>query len=323
MPNTPKKILITGATGFIGKYIVEHALKNGYEVYLAVRDKSDFSRIADLDFKKITVDFSSEESIANSFSLDIVFDTVVHSAGVKSCFVASDYYTHNVALTKNLCAVLHKRKLLKGKFIYMGSLAALGPGDKVSLADITENKAAKPISDYGKSKLLAEKEVVRSGLNYTILRPTAVYGKGTSDYNGLVKIVKKGLAVYTAKPSQRLSFIHAEDVARIVFMTDDFLQKNQTFNVSDGIDYTLASIYEIVASALKVKIRLRLRIPFFLVLAMAHYNHYIEKIFKIENALNSIEKANEVTAHNWKCSAKKLKDELGFWALHTLKEIID
>ncbi len=322
MPNTPKKILITGATGFIGKYIVEHALQNGYEIHLAVRNKSDTSRIAHLNFKKIVVDFSSEESIDRSFSSDVVFDTVVHNAGIKSCFTTNDYYTYNTVLTKNLCTVLQKRRLLKGKFIYIGSLAALGPGDKTSLTGITENKAAKPISDYGKSKLLAEKEVVRSGLNYTILRPTAVYGKGTSDYNDLVKIVKKGFAIYTAKPSQRLSFVHAEDVARVVFMTDDFLQKNQIFNVSDGVDYTLASIYEIVASALNVKIRLKLRIPFFLVLAMAHYNHYIERIFKIENALNSIEKAKEVTAPNWKCSAKKLKDELGFMALHTLKEII-
>jgi nucleoside-diphosphate-sugar epimerase len=170
---------------------------------------------------------------------------------------------------------------------------------------------------------LAEKEVVRSGLSYTILRPTAVYGKGTSDYNALVKIVKKGFAVYITKPCQRLSFVHAEDVAIVVFLTDKLSQKNQVFNVSDGVDYTLASIYEIMASALKVKLMLKLRIPFFLVLAVAQYNHYIERFFKIENALNSFEKANEVTAPNWKCSSKKLKDRLGFKAVHTLKEIID
>ena len=321
--SSKKRILITGATGFIGKYIVEHALKNDYEVFLAIREKSDTSRISHLNFKKIVLDFSSQETISKSLSSNIIFDTVIHNAGLKASFIKSDYHKYNVELTKNICTVLKKKKLLKGKFIYISSLAALGPGDKISLEDITENRVEKPISSYGKSKLLAEKEVLESGLNYTILRPTAVYGQGTSDYKDLIKITKNGFVIYTANPNQHLSFIHAEDVARVVFLTDKILHKNQIFNVSDGKDYTLTSLYEIVASALKVKIKYKFKIPFFLVLTVAQFNYYIEKFFKITNSLNSIEKANEVTALNWKCSAKKLKNELNFTALHSLKEIID
>ena len=324
MPHKVKKtVLITGATGFIGKYIIEQALKSDYEVFIAVRKESDTSRINGLNFKKILVDFSSEETINTSFSSTIVFDTVVHNAGVKTCLDKDNYYKFNTELTRNLCKVLHKRKALTGKFIFISSLAAIGPGDKEVLEDITESKEEKPISQYGHSKLLAEKEVLKSGLDFIILRPTAVYGMGTSDYTGLIKVVRKGWAIYMAEPSQHLSFVHAEDLARIVFLADNITNGNQIFNVSDSIDYTLESFYEIVASGVGVKTKFKVRVPFFIVKNIAQFNHYTEKFLKIENALNSIEKANEVTALNWKCSAEKLVNAIGFTATHSLMEIID
>ncbi len=317
-----KVILITGATGFIGKYIVEHALKNNYEVYIALRKTSNTSRINHLKFNKIIVDFSSEESINKSFPDAVFFDAVIHNAGVTSCFLKEDYYKHNAELTKNLCVVLERRKLLKGKFIYTSSLAALGPGTNSLEEDITEVKQPNPISSYGRSKLLAEKEVISSGVNYTILRPTAVFGEGTSDYKDLISVVKKGFAIYTASPKQQLSFIHADDIAKVVFLALNSPDKNQIFNLSDGESYTLASVYQTVASSLNKQIRFKFRVPLFIVFGVAKLNYYLEKFFKIKNALNSIEKANEVTALSWKCSAQKIKTELNFKASHSLKEII-
>jgi nucleoside-diphosphate-sugar epimerase len=317
-----KVILITGATGFIGKYIVEHAIKNNYEVFIAIRGTSNTARINHLRFKTILVDFSSEESIYKSFPKTICFDAVVHNAGVTSCFLKEDYHKYNVELTKNLCAVLVKQSMLKGKFIFTSSLAALGPGTNNLEEDITELKSPRPISSYGSSKLLAEKEVMSSGVNYTIIRPTAVFGEGTLDYKDLISIVKKGLAVYTASPKQQLSFIHANDIGKAIFLILDSSGKRQVFNLSDGQQYTLASLYQTVASSLNKEIRFTFRIPLIVVFGVANFNHYLEKYFKIQNALNSIEKAKEVTALNWRCSAQKIRTELGFKASHSLKEII-
>ena len=319
MDGHKKKVLITGATGFIGKYIVEQALENDYEVFLALRKQSHIPSIDGLSFRKISMNFSSQSSIASSLPSNIVFDTVVHNAGVKACSNKEDFYKYNTELTQNLCHALREKKALRGKFIYMSSLAALGAGDEKSLGDLTEIKEEKPISHYGRSKLWAEKEVLKSGLDHIILRPTAVYGKGTSDYKYLIKLIKKGLAVYTAKPHQKLSFVHAADVAKSVFMVDRIANENQVFNVSDGVEYTLQSVHQTIADALGVKIKFKVRVPFFMVKGMVLFNHYL----KIENALDSVDKAREVTALNWKCSAQKLKDEIGFKASHLLKEIID
>ncbi len=314
-----KKVLMTGATGFIGRYIVEQALKNSYKVFVALREQSNTTRIDDLNFQKIPMDFSSQSTIESSLSPNMTFDTVIHNAGVKACPNKEDYYKYNTELTQNLCNALQEKQALKGKFIYMSSLAALGPGDEKTLNDIMETQEENPISHYGRSKLLAEKEVLKSGLDYIILRPTAVYGEGTSDYRGLIKVVKKGWVVYTAKPNQNLSFVHAEDVARSVFMADSQVKENEIFNVSDGNEYTLESVYQTIASVLGVKTKFKVKIPFFMVKGMALINHY----FKTESALDSVEKAREVTALNWKCSAEKLTGEIGFKASHSLKEIID
>ena len=320
--NKKKVILITGATGFIGKYIVEHALKNNFEVFIAVRSTSNLSRISHLKFEAIMVDFSSEETIYKSFPKTICFDAVVHNAGVTSCFLKEDYYKYNVELTKNLCAVLEKQNMLKGTFLFTSSLAALGPGTNNLKEDITELKTPSPISNYGRSKLLAEKAVISSGLDYTIIRPTAVFGEGTLDYKDLISIVKKGIAIYTANPKQQLSFIHADDIGKAVFLILNNSHKRQVFNLSDGKSYTLASVYQIVASSLNKEIRFKFRIPSFLVFGVATLNYYLEKHFKIKNALNSVEKAKEITAFNWSCSALKIRSELGFKAQHSLKEII-
>ncbi len=323
MADLQKKILITGATGFIGKYIVEHALKNNFEVYIAVRKTSSIKRINAFKFHTIQVDFSSEETINASFSSDLIFDVVVHNAGVKSSSAKALFYKYNVELTKNICTVLRKRKLLKGRFVYISSLAALGPGDPKLLNDITEEQLQQPISHYGKSKLRAEKEVVSSGFPYVILRPTAVYGVGSLDYKDLINVVNRGVAVYTANPKQSLSFIHAEDVAKVIFLSLILKVENQCFNLSDGHKYTLESVYNTVSKSLNKPLKWRFQIPLFLVYSVAYVNSLIERFFKIENALNSIEKATEITAMNWTCSATKLKLKLKFKPSHTLSEIIN
>ena len=318
-----KKILITGATGFIGKYLIEHALKNNYTVFIALRKTSNTSRINHLKWTKIEVDYTTEATIDNAFKHAPAFDIIIHNAGVKSCYSKNEYFQYNTELTKNLCTVIYNRKLVKDQFIYISSLAALGPGDPKTLEEINENAIQNPISDYGRSKLTAEKELIKSRLKYIIIRPTAVYGEGTSDYDDLISIVRKKTAIYPTTPKQKLSFIHADDVANLVFLAINNKNSNQVYNATDGNEYTLKLFYEIIAASLQVEIKYKIQIPFLLLKTIALFNQYKQKVFKIENSLNSLEKANEVVALNWGCSAQKAKKELNFKTLHSLKEITE
>ena len=122
-----KKILVTGATGFIGKYIVEEALANNFRVYIALRSNSEISRIHDLEYHPLLIDYSTKETIASAFVDSCRFDEVIHNAGVKSSVDPMDYYRSNAKLTGNLCEVLLENNLVKGRFIYISSLAAVGP----------------------------------------------------------------------------------------------------------------------------------------------------------------------------------------------------
>lgn len=318
MKQKKKKVLITGATGFIGRYLVEAAIANGFEVYITIRKSSRFNHLKPLGVQTILMDFTSEETIRQSFKKvpSIVFDSIIHNAGVKNLFKFEEFVRYNTQLTRDLCAAVQTLNLLSGQFIYISSLAASGPGNPETMEQITERKVAMPISAYGKSKLLAEQRIKESGIDYLILRPTAVYGKGTSDFKDVVLGIKTGVAVFFTSKQQTLSLIHAADLASICFACIDKGLKNDTFLLTDGKSYTIDTFNEILAKSTNSKIRWNIRIPTKIIRSAA----YLQGRLRIKSSLNSTDKANEVLAMNWHCRSDKLYAATGYTIRHHLED---
>ena len=95
------KILITGASGFIGSFIVEEALKRGFETWAAVRKSSSKAFLQDEHIHFIELNLSSEEALKEQLQ-DHAFDYVVHAAGVTKCLNKQDFRRINTEGTKNL-----------------------------------------------------------------------------------------------------------------------------------------------------------------------------------------------------------------------------
>ena len=318
---TTKRILITGATGFIGKYLIEEALNNNFEVYIALRKESKKEHLSAYKVKYITLDYTSFETIVADFKAQFkepyFFDYILHNAGVKDAVNSSEFYRYNSTLTLDLACAIKSLNLLKYEFVYMSSLAASGPGNPDNMENIIEEKHSKPISAYGRSKLLAEKHLKSSGLSYLILRPTSVYGQGTKDFDFLVSSLKKGICIYPGSKKQNISFIHAEDLAKICFACIEQEINYQTFLVSDSRIYTTEDFYSLLSKQLKSKIIVNFKIPEFIILSTA----WIQQVLGIKSPLNSIDKCKEVLALNWKCKSSKLYSTINYEPIHQVSEI--
>ena len=178
------KILITGASGFIGSFIVEEALRRGYETWAAVRGSSKKDFLQDDRIHFIELNLSSQEQLETQLK-DHIFDYVVHAAGVTKCLNTADFRRINTEGTKNLVRALIKLQIPLKRFVYLSSLSVYGAiHEQQPYVEIKETDTPQPNTEYGKSKLEAEQWLESNQIShlssltfpYVILRPTGVYG---------------------------------------------------------------------------------------------------------------------------------------------------
>ena len=172
------KILITGASGFIGSFIVEEALRRGFETWAAVRKSSSREYLQDERIHFIELNLSSEEKLVEQLR-GKDFDYVVHAAGVTKCLNKADFRRINTNGTKNLVDALLEVKMPLKRFVFVSSLSIFGAiREQQPYGEIRETDTPQPNTAYGRSKLEAEAylDSLGSRVPYIILRPTGVYG---------------------------------------------------------------------------------------------------------------------------------------------------
>ena len=192
-----KKILITGASGFIGGFLVKEALNRGYETWAGVRSTSSRVNLQDERIRFIDLKYSDRESLTAQLA-DFVrehgpWDYVIHNAGLTKTLDKRNFYRINAQNTANLIEALAASGCKPEKFLLMSSLSSYGRGDEKTFRPISLDDPQLPDTDYGKSKLEAENYLRhQSYFPYVILRPTGVYGPGEKDYFMEIKSVKSG-----------------------------------------------------------------------------------------------------------------------------------
>jgi nucleoside-diphosphate-sugar epimerase len=201
----PDRVLITGATGFVGSHVARVFVRTGYEVRCGVRASSDPSRISDLDVRLVPLDLGDRPEDL-PLAVENV-DLVVHAAGITRARRAEDYRSVNAEGTRRLAAAALEAGVRR--FVLISSLAARGPDDS------TKDGRDHPESLYGRSKLEAEKHLrsLGDGMEAVVLRPSGVYGPRDTDLLPLFKMASAGwLPVPSGAGS--LQPVYAEDVAR-------------------------------------------------------------------------------------------------------------
>lgn len=305
-----ERVLITGASGFVGYHLIEAATKAGLEVHAGVRPGSKADHLKSFDLSYSTPDYSDPLSLKKELE-ENQYEYIIHAAGSTKATSEQEYEKVNAFYTKNLAMAADKASIPLKKFVFISSLAALGPAAYQEINPIRENRTAMPLTAYGRSKLLAEKYLAAmEGLPLVVLRPTAVYGPREKDIFLLFKAIHRGLDPYIGRKPQRLSFIYVKDLANVAIKAL-LLNKNQeSYNLSDGNSYDRYALADI-SMRLLGKRAFRFHLPVAMVKGMAKM---LEAAYATEGkvpALNK-EKLAELTAGNWNCSIEKIKKELGF-----------
>jgi nucleoside-diphosphate-sugar epimerase len=312
-----QRVLITGASGFVGYHLIEAALAKGLEVFAAVRKTSDVSHLQHLPINYSYTNFNSIESMQKEIE-ENQYDFIIHGAGVTKAITQDDYNKVNAGYAYNLAKATQQSRGSFKKMVVLSSLAAVGP-----LADIdgliTENTPLAPVTAYGRSKKLAEEQLATIDLPLIILRPTAVYGPRERDIFILFKSIKRGIEPYIGKQAQQLSFVYVKDLADLavsaIFASNIH---QQTYNITDGRCYDRYQLADLT-KALLYKKTLKFHLPLGIVKLMASILETTFSLLKKAPTLNR-EKLNELTAKNWCCDIEKAKKELGYTPAYDLSK---
>lgn len=317
-----EKVLITGASGFLGFHLIEAALANNLEVYVAVRKGSRIGHLVNLPVTFTYPDFTNIVKLKD----DIIsgqYTYVIHAAGVTKANSSKEYNLVNAEYAYNLGKAAEQAKDSLRKFIFISSLAAIGPLKNTD-ETINESTPANPVTNYGKSKLLAESMLQELTLPLIILRPTAVYGPRDKDIFIMFKAIQRGIEIYLGKQNQRLSFIYVKDVANLA-IASLFSDWIGVYNITDGNNYTRYDLAIYLKQYLNQK-TIKFHLSINVVKITAFILEHSMRMFNKTPVLNR-ERLNELLACNWACDIKKAKNELGFVPKYDLdkglKESVD
>ncbi len=183
-----RTLAMTGATGFVGGATLRQAVAAGWHVRALTRRAQEERD----GVTWVPGALANRESLAD---LVAGSDVAMHIAGVVNVPTRADFEAGNAAATANVVEAARAADVRR--FIHVSSLAAREPD----------------LSNYGWSKAEAEKVVEGSGLDWTIVRPPAVFGPGDTEMLDLFRMAKRGIALV---PPGRMSAIYVDDLARLL-----------------------------------------------------------------------------------------------------------
>jgi len=308
--------LVTGATGFIGSHVVEALLAKGYQVSCLVREASDLRWLRGLQVQLVYGDLTQETTLREAVR---EAEFIYHLGGITKARRPRDYYEINHRGTRNLVEACLEWNLGLKKFVYLSTLAALGPSKEGRPA--REEDEPHPITDYGRSKLLGEVEVLkhRERLPVTIVRAPAVYGPRDQDLYPFFRTVAKRVKPVLGKDEGSLSLCYVQDLATgLILAGENEKSIGQAFFISEEGSHSWSEVADLVAETLGVS-ALRVRIPPSFIFLLAYLSEAWAILDKRPALLNR-QKAREITGRYWVCDITKAKAELGFKPCFPLRE---
>ena len=320
------KILITGASGFIGSFIVEEALRQGLETWAAIRKSSSKKYLQDERIHFIELDFSSQEKLEKQLK-DCNFDYIVHAAGATKCLHKEDFFRINTEGTKNFVNAISSLKMPIKRFVYMSSLSVYGAiREQQPYEEIKETDTPQPNTAYGKSKLAAEQFLESLNVSsseedafpYVILRPTGVYGPREKDYFVMAQSIQGHSDFSVGFKRQDITFVYVQDVVQAVFLAIDHGKTGRKYFLSDGEVYQSSTFSDLLHEELGRPWWIRIKAPVWVLRVITFFGDILGKMTGKMIVLNN-DKFNILKQRNWRCDIEPAVKELDFHPEYNLE----
>ena len=218
-----ESVLITGASGFIGSFIVEEALKRKFGVWAGIRPTSSKKYLKNRKIHFLELDFAHPNELRAQLSghkgTYNKFDYIIHCAGVTKCSDKKTFDYVNYLQTKYFIDTLKALNMVPKQFIYISTLSVFGPVREKDYTPIEADDTPVPNTAYGFSKLKAELYIQSiPGFPYVIYRPTGVYGPRETDYFLMAKSIQKHVDFSVGFRRQDLTFVYVKDIVQAIFL---------------------------------------------------------------------------------------------------------
>jgi nucleoside-diphosphate-sugar epimerase len=301
--------LVTGANGFVGSHLVEALLRQGHHVRCLVRTTSNLKWLSGM---KIELFYGSLDDNASLRAAAKDADYIYHLAGAVKAADPADFYSYNTDGALNVAhAALEASPSLK-RFLFSSSQAAAGPTLDLD-NPVCEHHECRPLTDYGKSKLLAEQRLMElSGkLPLTIIRPSSVYGPRDTEVFMYFQWIDRGLALLPGFRTRYAHLIYIADLVKgMVQAAEAEKSIGRIYFLAGDRAYSWQEISTAIAQGLG-KHPLRLHLPLFL----AHFSGVLAEagayIAKNPSTFDR-QKVREMSQLFWTVSTAAAQRDFGF-----------
>lgn len=318
-----KRVLVTGATGFLGRHLLPQLVACGANVTCLTRASSCTDHLP----KGVSIaqaDLATGEGVAQALNGQ---DILIHMAALLFGLSWQDYLRANTTAAQHLAAAImniRARRRAMPRVVLVSSLAASGPADCLPGRD--DEAQGAPVSAYGWSKYLVEQILGRAaGDKLVVLRPPIIYGSGDKGLLPVFRGIQKGVAALPGwKRPFPVSAVHADDAAQAILLLCR-KEAHGVYHVNDGAQYTMRVFYEAAAKAMEARPRfIPVPVPVLGMTALAAtlWARLMQRLRKAGGRAPNwnLDKYREACHAGWLCDASRLRDELGYVPAVSLDE---
>ncbi|MGQ9618468.1 MAG: NAD-dependent epimerase/dehydratase family protein [Candidatus Aminicenantia bacterium] len=294
------KVLVVGATGFIGSHVVEECLRRGWDTYTLVRNPSNLKWIEGLNVKVIQGDLFNIPKLPEDISL------VFNVSGATKETRKNEFILTNCKGVRSLLEYFSRKNFDLKFFVHVSSIASAGPSSLENPSN--EEREPFPLSKYGRSKLCGEQVALSYSdhLKIIILRPPIIYGPRDRDLLPIYSLVKRGLGFYLGKKERYFSLCYVKDLAKIICDVSFLdLPSGEILNVANPEILSWSELIGIISKTLKTKRLFKIRFPVPILYPVAFFSEIINKLGGGRFPF-TLDKFREVIAYHWVCDTKKI-----------------
>jgi nucleoside-diphosphate-sugar epimerase len=244
------RVLVTGASGFVGTHLVQRLVRDGHKVYSLVRTTSKVEELKQVATELVYGDVCDKASLEQIFHQHPDIDTVFHLASLLTPVNVSDsvYWDINYQGTQNLLDACREFPLKA--FVHCSSVGVIGP-----LPEIPANEQSRcaPDSNYGESKYKAELLALeyhnKFHLPVTVVRPAWVYGPGDRRTYKFFRVMAKGKFFMIGDGQTKLHPVYVDDVVQGLMLCAEQIDKavGEVFIVAGAESVTLEYLASTIA----------------------------------------------------------------------------